>query len=70
MVENCHEFLDIGAALYLSLISGLHFTEVTHDRVFLVYALMTGLPINIGAGLKSKMCKAKSTDGEGMLLVD
>jgi len=41
------------------LIPGLHFTEVTRDRVCLVYALMKDLPINVGAVLKSAMRKAR-----------
>ncbi|KAK4706776.1 hypothetical protein R3W88_033685 [Solanum pinnatisectum] len=41
------------------LILGLHFTEVTRDRVCLVYALMKDLPINVGTVLKSAMRKAR-----------
>ena len=41
------------------LIPRLHFTEVTCDRVFLVYALMTRLSINIGAVLKLTMRKVR-----------
>ncbi|KAH0761031.1 hypothetical protein KY290_017104 [Solanum tuberosum] len=41
------------------LIPGLHFTEVTRDRVCLVYALMKDLPINVGAVLKLAMRKAR-----------
>uniref|UniRef100_M1DIP7 Putative plant transposon protein domain-containing protein n=1 Tax=Solanum tuberosum TaxID=4113 RepID=M1DIP7_SOLTU len=41
------------------LIPGLHFTDVTRDRVCLVYALIKDLPINVGAVLKSSMRKAR-----------
>ncbi|KAH0710902.1 hypothetical protein KY284_012329 [Solanum tuberosum] len=41
------------------LIPTLHFTEVTRDRVCLVYALMKDVPINVGAVLKSAMRKAR-----------
>ncbi|KAH0685764.1 hypothetical protein KY284_016317 [Solanum tuberosum] len=41
------------------LIPGLHFTEVTRDRVCLVYAVMKDLPINVGAVLKLVMRKAR-----------
>ncbi|KAG5610947.1 hypothetical protein H5410_022228 [Solanum commersonii] len=37
---------------------GLHFIEVTRDRVCLAYALMKDLSINVGAVLKSSMQKA------------
>jgi len=40
-------------------IPGLHYTEVTRDRVCLVYALMKDVPISIGAVLKSAMRKAR-----------
>ncbi|KAG5580476.1 hypothetical protein H5410_051103 [Solanum commersonii] len=45
------------------LIPGLHFTEVTMDRVCLVYALMKDVPINIGPVLRSAMRKAKVHQG-------
>jgi len=41
------------------LIPGLHFIEVTRDRVCLVYALMKEVPIYIGAVLKLAMKKAR-----------
>uniref|UniRef100_M1DNK7 Putative plant transposon protein domain-containing protein n=1 Tax=Solanum tuberosum TaxID=4113 RepID=M1DNK7_SOLTU len=37
---------------------GLHYTDITRDRVCLVYALMTSTKLNIGAILKSIMKKA------------
>ncbi|KAH0758158.1 hypothetical protein KY290_021651 [Solanum tuberosum] len=40
-------------------IPGLYYTEVTRDRVCLVYALMKDVPISIGAVLKSAMRKAR-----------
>ncbi|KAG5611464.1 hypothetical protein H5410_022745 [Solanum commersonii] len=40
-------------------IPGLHYTEVTRDRICLVYALMKDVPISIGAVLKSAMRKAR-----------
>ncbi|KAH0712429.1 hypothetical protein KY289_008388 [Solanum tuberosum] len=46
------------------LIPGLHFTEVTRDRVCLVYALIKDLPINVGAVLKSAMRKARVHRGQ------
>ncbi|KAK4729517.1 hypothetical protein R3W88_022505 [Solanum pinnatisectum] len=33
------------------LIPGLHYTNITRDKVFLVYALMTSTELNIGAVL-------------------
>ncbi|KAH0695893.1 hypothetical protein KY289_013375 [Solanum tuberosum] len=45
------------------LIPGLHFTEVTQDRVCLVHALMKDVPINVGAVLKSTMRKARVHNG-------
>lgn len=48
MVEYHHELVD----------TGLHFTEVIRDWVFLFYALMNNLPINIIAENKLTMCKA------------
>ncbi|KAH0686462.1 hypothetical protein KY284_017015 [Solanum tuberosum] len=41
------------------LIPGLHYTDITCDRVCLVYALMTGMKLNIGAIIKSSMRKAR-----------
>ncbi|KAK4731410.1 hypothetical protein R3W88_024398 [Solanum pinnatisectum] len=40
------------------LIPCLHYTDITRDRVCLVYALMTGMEINIGAIIKSSIRKA------------
>lgn len=46
-----------------SLFLGKHFTVVMKDRVCLVYALMTGLELNIGIVLKSTMRKARVHKG-------
>ncbi|KAG5581295.1 hypothetical protein H5410_051922 [Solanum commersonii] len=40
------------------LIPGLHYIDITRDWVCLVYALMTGMELNIGAIMKSSMWKA------------
>ncbi|KAH0669439.1 hypothetical protein KY285_025463 [Solanum tuberosum] len=45
------------------LIPGLHYTDITCDRVCLVYALMTGMELNIGAIMKSSMRKARVHKG-------
>ncbi|KAG5631778.1 hypothetical protein H5410_003495 [Solanum commersonii] len=45
------------------LIPGLHYTNITRDRVCLVYALMIGTAVNIGAVLKSVMRKAQVHKG-------
>lgn len=37
---------------------GMPFTEITRDRVFLAYAFMTIVELNIGAIYKSSMWKA------------
>ncbi|KAG5619828.1 hypothetical protein H5410_005046 [Solanum commersonii] len=39
------------------LIPGLHYTDITRDRVCLVYALITSSELNIGAIIKSSMWK-------------
>ncbi|KAH0650056.1 hypothetical protein KY284_029968 [Solanum tuberosum] len=41
------------------LIPGLHYTDITRDRVCLVYALMTAIELNIGVVSKSAMQKAR-----------
>ena len=41
------------------LILGTQYTKVTRDRVFLVYAIMTNVPINIGAVIRISMRKAR-----------
>ncbi|KAG5615180.1 hypothetical protein H5410_015004 [Solanum commersonii] len=45
------------------LIPRLHYTDITCDRVCLVYALMTNTELNIGATLKSSMRKARVHKG-------
>ncbi|KAG5605372.1 hypothetical protein H5410_026864 [Solanum commersonii] len=45
------------------LILGLHYTDITQDRVCLVYALMTPTELNIGVVLKSAMRKAQVHKG-------
>uniref|UniRef100_M1DQI2 Putative plant transposon protein domain-containing protein n=1 Tax=Solanum tuberosum TaxID=4113 RepID=M1DQI2_SOLTU len=45
------------------LIPGLHYTNITRDRVCLVYALMIGTELNIGDVLKSAMRKAWIHEG-------
>uniref|UniRef100_M1D859 Putative plant transposon protein domain-containing protein n=1 Tax=Solanum tuberosum TaxID=4113 RepID=M1D859_SOLTU len=45
------------------LILGLHYTDITQDRVCLVYALMTATKLNIGLVLKSIMRKARVHKG-------
>ncbi|KAG5580181.1 hypothetical protein H5410_050808 [Solanum commersonii] len=45
------------------LIPGLYYTDITHDRVCLVYALLTGMELNIGAIIKSFMWKARDHKG-------
>uniref|UniRef100_M1DK78 Putative plant transposon protein domain-containing protein n=1 Tax=Solanum tuberosum TaxID=4113 RepID=M1DK78_SOLTU len=41
------------------LILDLHYTYITRDRVCLVYALITGMELNIGAIIKSSMRKSR-----------
>ena len=50
------------------LIPGLHCTDITRDRVCLVYALMTNSKLNIGAIIKSTMQKFRVHKGHGMHL--
>uniref|UniRef100_M1DGA3 Putative plant transposon protein domain-containing protein n=1 Tax=Solanum tuberosum TaxID=4113 RepID=M1DGA3_SOLTU len=45
------------------LIHRLHYTDITRDRVCLVYALMTPTELNIGVVLKSAMRKARVHKG-------
>jgi len=45
------------------LIPGLHYTDITRDRVCLVYALMTGMKLNIEAIIKSSMRKDRVDKG-------
>ncbi|KAK4733956.1 hypothetical protein R3W88_008217 [Solanum pinnatisectum] len=45
------------------LILELHYTDITRDRVCLVYALMTATKVNIGVVLKSSMRKARVHKG-------
>uniref|UniRef100_M1DG54 Putative plant transposon protein domain-containing protein n=1 Tax=Solanum tuberosum TaxID=4113 RepID=M1DG54_SOLTU len=45
------------------LIPGLHYTDISRDRVCLVYALMTSMELNIGAIVKSAMRKARVHKG-------
>ncbi|KAH0665072.1 hypothetical protein KY285_026278 [Solanum tuberosum] len=45
------------------LISGLHYTDITRNRLCLVYALRTGTELNIRAFLKSTMRKARVHKG-------
>uniref|UniRef100_M1DBX8 Uncharacterized protein n=1 Tax=Solanum tuberosum TaxID=4113 RepID=M1DBX8_SOLTU len=45
------------------LISGFHYTDITRDRLCLVYALMIGTELNIQAIVKSAMCKARVHKG-------
>lgn len=40
-----------------------HFSEVTRDRVCLVYALMSGMELNVGSVVKSAMRKARTHKG-------
>ncbi|KAG5611121.1 hypothetical protein H5410_022402 [Solanum commersonii] len=47
-------------------IPGLHYTEVTRDRICLVYALMKNVPINIRAVLKLVMRKARTSRRAGV----
>lgn len=46
-----------------NLIPSLHFTEVTRNRVYLVYVLMKDLEVNVGAVLKSSIRKARVHKG-------
>ncbi|KAG5595501.1 hypothetical protein H5410_036733 [Solanum commersonii] len=46
------------------LIPGLHYKDITRDRIFLDYAMMTATELNIGVVLKSAMRKAKLGDVE------
>ncbi|KAG5570908.1 hypothetical protein H5410_060674 [Solanum commersonii] len=41
------------------LIPGLHYMDITRDRICLVYALMTAIELNIGAVLKLAMQKTR-----------
>ncbi|MCD7462603.1 hypothetical protein HAX54_048890 [Datura stramonium] len=41
------------------LVPGKHVTYVIRERVFLVYALMTGIPINVGVLIKNVLKRAK-----------
>ncbi|KAG5605643.1 hypothetical protein H5410_027135 [Solanum commersonii] len=43
--------------------TGLHYTDIIRDRVCLVYALMTGMELNIGAIMNSSMWKARVHKG-------
>ncbi|KAG5614783.1 hypothetical protein H5410_014607 [Solanum commersonii] len=45
------------------LIPGLHYIDITRDRVCLVYALMTGMKLNIKAIIKSLMRKSRVHKG-------
>lgn len=45
------------------LIPNLHYTDITPDRVCLVYALMTETKLNIGAIIKSTTRKARLHKG-------
>ncbi|KAH0655763.1 hypothetical protein KY285_030645 [Solanum tuberosum] len=45
------------------LIPGLHYIDITRDRVCLVYALMTGMELNIGAIVKFSMRKSRVHKG-------
>ncbi|KAH0730170.1 hypothetical protein KY289_001358 [Solanum tuberosum] len=45
------------------LILGLHYTDITRDRVCLVYALMTSIELDIRAIVKSSMRKARIHKG-------
>ena len=45
------------------LIMGLHYSDITRDRVCLVYALMTSMKLNIWAILKFSMRKARVHTG-------
>ncbi|KAL3339362.1 hypothetical protein AABB24_028136 [Solanum stoloniferum] len=47
------------------LIPGLHYTNITRDRVCLVYALMTPTKLNIGDVLQSPKRKARFINGAG-----
>ncbi|WMV50225.1 hypothetical protein MTR67_043610 [Solanum verrucosum] len=49
---------------------GLHYTDITRDRVFLVYSLMTGTDLNIGALLKYVMQPNQSKEQLNDLLVN
>lgn len=46
-----------------SFIPGLYYTEITQDKVCLVYALMTGAVVNIRVVFKSSMRKARVHKG-------
>uniref|UniRef100_M1E149 Putative plant transposon protein domain-containing protein n=1 Tax=Solanum tuberosum TaxID=4113 RepID=M1E149_SOLTU len=46
--------------VYSVLLPAKHLTEVTRDRVVLVYMLMKGMPINVGAILRQNMMKFRN----------
>ncbi|KAG5604798.1 hypothetical protein H5410_026290 [Solanum commersonii] len=44
-------------------VRGLHYTDITRGRVCLVYALLTGMELNIGVIMKSSMRKTRVHKG-------
>ncbi|KAH0685359.1 hypothetical protein KY290_016637 [Solanum tuberosum] len=48
------------------LLPAKHLTEVTRDMVVLVYMLMKGMPINVGAILRQNMMKAEGIEEEAV----
>uniref|UniRef100_M1DMQ3 Putative plant transposon protein domain-containing protein n=1 Tax=Solanum tuberosum TaxID=4113 RepID=M1DMQ3_SOLTU len=55
MLRETHVWLKV---VMNCLILGLHYTDITRDLVCLVYALMTGMKLNIEAIIKSSMRKS------------
>ncbi|KAG5594233.1 hypothetical protein H5410_035465 [Solanum commersonii] len=55
---NFNQFARVWLKIVCSvLLPAKHVTEVTQDRVVLVYMLMKGMPINVGAILRQNMTK-------------
>ncbi|KAG5606523.1 hypothetical protein H5410_028015 [Solanum commersonii] len=52
------------------LILGIHYTNITRDRMCLVYALMIGIELNIGVIVKSAMRKTWVHKGHSMYGLD
>lgn len=45
------------------LILGLHYTNITYDRVCLLYVLITSMDLNIGAIIEYTLSKAQAHKG-------
>lgn len=60
-----YSHLNLEARVWLKIVSsvilpGKHTTEVTRDRVILIYRLMKGLPVNVGYILRHNMMKSRN----------